>query len=120
MLFRSPVGFIKKPLIQLRSHTEQLSMQEEYYIYHLKEDLKVYEILLKGINLQKQKEGIGLLRNQKLLFYYTLMLKAFFKGEFNTGFKFFNSLFHFDNFFILSWLYFKKKVLKISNYQDVV
>jgi glycosyltransferase involved in cell wall biosynthesis len=106
-----PVGFIKKPLVQLRNHKGQLSGQEKFYIYHLKEDIKVYSALLAASTLQQRKEGIESLRNQKLLFYYTLMLKAFFKGNFSTGFRFLTTLFRFDNFLLLTWVYFKKRVL---------
>src|SRR5688572_25320978 len=83
------IGFIKDHLVKLRNHTSQLSRQEKYYINHLREDLQVYEFLLGYINEYERKEGKTLLRNHKLLFYYTLMVKAFFKGSLNTAFIFF-------------------------------
>lgn len=106
-----PVGFIQKPLVQLRNHKEQLSGQEKYFIYHLKEDIQVYNILLGYVNKQQQEEGWKLLRNHKLLFYYTLMLKSFLKGRLQTGFAFLTTLRHFDNIFILSCYYVKNKLL---------
>ena len=76
------IGFLQKKLIKLRNHKEQLSSQEKYFIYHLKEDIIVYNFLFSYISPLLKKEGIGLLRKQKLLFYYTLMLKAFLKRKF--------------------------------------
>ena len=109
------VGFIKKRLVQLRNHNEQLSVEEKYLIYHVKEDLEAYKILFGYITPKQQIEGRKLLRNSKLLFYYTLMLKAFFRGDFAIAYKFFKLLSSFDNFFIITWYFFKNKVFsKIS------
>lgn len=109
---KHPVGFIKKHLVQFRNHKEQLSGQEEYLIYHLKEDLQVYRILLGYISTEQQTSGRKLLRNNKFLFYYTLMLKAFFKGQFTTAYDFLKLLSGFDNFYIITWCYFKNKLFK--------
>ena len=106
-----PIGFINKYLVQFRNHKEQLSGQEKYLIYHLKEDLQVYSILLGYILPEQQIVGRRLLRNNKFLFYYTLMLKAFLKGQVKTGVRFFKLLSGFDNFFILTGCYIKNKVL---------
>jgi glycosyltransferase involved in cell wall biosynthesis len=105
-----PVGFIQKPLVQLRNHKEQLSGQEQYFIYHLKEDIQVYTILLGYVNEQQKKEGWKLLRNYKLLFYYTLMVKSFLKGRLKTGYSFLTTLHAFDNscYYIKNKLLFKK------------
>ncbi len=65
------VGFINLPLIKLRNHKEQLSGKEEYYIYHLIEDIQAYEYLKSYTTEQQQAEGKKLLRNYKLMFYYT-------------------------------------------------
>ena len=35
------IGFLKKSILQLRNHTGQLSRQEQYYIYHIREDIEV-------------------------------------------------------------------------------
>jgi glycosyltransferase involved in cell wall biosynthesis len=105
-----PVGFIRQPLVQLRNHREQLSGQEKYYIYHLKEDILVYHNLLSYVNAKQQKEGWQLLRNNKLLFYYTLMLKAFLKGKIKTGWAFFTTLNYFDSVFIITGYYIKNKL----------
>ena len=97
-----PVGFLKLPLIQLRDHAGQLSRQEQYYIFHLKEDLQVYDYLLGYTPPPMQKEGRFLLRNYKLMFYYTLMVKALIKGKWKTGGAFFSRLARFDNIFLLT------------------
>ncbi len=106
-----PVGFIQKPLVQLRNHKDQLSGQEKYFIYHLKEDIQVYAILLGYVNKQQATDGWKLLRNYKLLFYYTLMVKSFLKGSLKTGYSFLITLHNFDNIFILSYYYIKNKLL---------
>ena len=114
-----PVGFINKPLVQLRNHQEQLSGQEKYFIYHLKEDIQVYNILLSYVNDIQKREGWRLLRNNKLLFYYTLMLKEFIKGRFRTGWGFFTSLHQFDNVILLTFYYVKNKfIFKKTAYVD--
>ena len=106
-----PVGFINKPLVQLRNHQEQLSGQEKYFIYHLKEDIQVYNTLLSYVNDIQKREGWRLLRNNKLLFYYTLMLKEFIKGRFRTGWAFLTSLHQFDNVILLTLYYVKNKFI---------
>jgi len=105
-----PIGFIKKPLLLLRNHKGQLSRQSQYYIYHIKEDIIAYNYLLSYINDDQKKEGRKLLRNHKLLFYYTLMAKAFVKGQFKIAYNFFRILHSFDNTFILSWYFFRNRI----------
>ena len=105
-----PVGFINKSLVQLRNHKEQLSGQEKYFIYHLNEDIEVYHILLSYVNKIQKKEGWKLLRNHKLLFYYTLMLKEFFNGRFKTGWSFLTRLHRFDNVILLTFYFLKNRI----------
>ena len=97
-----PVGFINEPLIQLRDHKNQLSRQETFYIYHLKEDVQVYNRLLGYIPDNTREEGKKMLRNYKLMFYYTLMLKSFLKGKWRTGAKFWKTLSSFDSMGLLT------------------
>jgi glycosyltransferase involved in cell wall biosynthesis len=111
-----PVGFLKLPLIQLRDHAGQLSRQEQYYFFHLKEDLQVYDYLLGYTPPPMQKEGWFLLRNYKLMFYYTLMVKAFIKGKWKTGGAFFNRLAGFDNIFLLTAAFAKNRLLRKNQF----
>jgi glycosyltransferase involved in cell wall biosynthesis len=106
-----PVGYIKDHLIQLREHKGQLSRQKKFYINHLKEDFKVYEYLLNYLNDRERSEGKTILRSHKLLFYYTLMVRAFFKGSMKTGFDFLRTLHKFDNFWILSFYFIKNRII---------
>lgn len=108
------IGFIKKPLIKLRNHKGQLSNQEQYFVYHLKEDISVYKYLFSYLPEEQRQEGKRMLRNQKLLFYYTLMLKAGFKGRIKLAFEFFKMIAGFDNFFILTWFYIKHKLFGVK------
>jgi hypothetical protein len=107
-----PVGFIRQPLIQLRDHTGQLSRQEKYYIYHLREDIQVYNYLLSYVSPEMRNEGRSLLRRYKLIFYYTLMLKAFSKGRLGTGYSFLRAMADFDNIFKITFAFIKKRVFK--------
>jgi glycosyltransferase involved in cell wall biosynthesis len=106
-----PIGYIKDHLIHLRRHKGQLSRQKKFYINHLKEDFKVYQYLLNYLNDREKSEGKKILRSHKLLFYYTLMVKAFFKGSMNTGFDFLRTLNKFDNFWILSFYFIKNRII---------
>jgi glycosyltransferase involved in cell wall biosynthesis len=118
-----PVGYIREPLLQLRNHEGQLSRQGKYYIYHLKEDIQAYDYLLNYSAAGQKREGRRLLRNHKLQFYYTLMLKEFIRGHIKTGWAFLKTLHSFDNIFLLSWyflgnrIFFRKrnKELRTSN-----
>jgi glycosyltransferase involved in cell wall biosynthesis len=111
-----PVGFLQKPLIQLRDHAGQLSRQEKYYIFHLKEDIRVYNFLFNYVSPSGRKEGRFLLRNFKLMFYYTLMVKAFSRGQWKTGTRFLYYLAGFDNIFLLTVSFLKNRVLGKSQF----
>ena len=106
-----PIGFIREPLVQLRNHKGQLSQQSAYYIFHLKEDIISYNYLFSYISEKERKEGKFLLRNHKLLFYFTLMVKAFLKGDFKTTTSFFRALYKFDNILVLSFYFIYNKVI---------
>jgi len=109
-----PVGFLKKQLVYLRNHKDQLSGQEQFFIYHLKEDIETYNLLFGYITTVNQAKGRIVLRKTKLLFYYTLMLKAFFKGKFSTGFHFLKLLNSLDIFYLITWGFLKAKFLFIK------
>lgn len=109
-------GFIACKLMQLRDHKGQLSRNEEFYINHIKEDLIVYTNLLNYVNPAIKKEGKLLLRNHKLIFYYTLMMKTFFKGSFRSGIEFFKTLRKFDNIWILSLYFLKNRLFLKKKY----
>jgi glycosyltransferase involved in cell wall biosynthesis len=109
-----PVGFLRQPLLQLRNHKEQLSGQEKYFIHHFKEDIEIYSILLGYVTQQQKKEGKILLRNHKLLFYYTLMVKAFLKGDLKIAWEFCRELHRFDNIIIITYFFVKNKIFNSS------
>lgn len=108
----NPVGFIKEALIQLRDHKKQLSRQEIYYIYHLTEDLQVYRYLLGYVSKGNQNTGKLMLRKYKLMFYYTLMLKALLKGKLGVTIKFWKALAGFDSMLLLTASFIRHKCFK--------
>lgn len=107
-------GFLREKLIQLRDHTGQLSRNESYYINHVKEDLVVYRNLLSYVSPDIQKEGRLLLRNYKLTFYYTLMIKALLKGKFSIAREFYSEISKADNFLMLSFSFLRAKLFNRS------
>ena len=111
-------GFLKEYLIQLRVHKNQLSRQEKYYIFHLKEDLQVYHYLFSYVNANERTEGRRLLRNYKLLFYYTLMVKSLIKGRFRTFSRFYRSLSHFDNMGLLTASFLRQRIFQRNRYSS--
>jgi glycosyltransferase involved in cell wall biosynthesis len=108
-------GFINEPLIQLRDHKKQLSRQEVYYIYHLREDIQVYQFLLGYVSEDGRKAGRKMLRKYKMAFYYTLMVKAFLKGKWRTAGKFLATLSSFDNIFLLTIGFLRNKLFYKRN-----
>jgi glycosyltransferase involved in cell wall biosynthesis len=108
-------GFIKEPLIFLRNHNEQLSRNEDFYILHVQEDMIVYKYLLNYVPNNLKVEGKKLLRNNKFVFYYTLMLKTFFKGRYKMGILYYLQLSTVDNFFKISLSFFKAKFFRPKN-----
>lgn len=107
-------GFIKKKIIQLRDHEQQLSRNVNLYINNIKDDLQVYKNLNSYVAPGIKAEGAQLMRKYKLPFYYTLMMKSFLHGQFKAGFIFLKELAAFDNFFLLSISYLRNKMLKPS------
>lgn len=112
------IGFLKEPLIQLRDHKNQLSRQEKYYVFHLKEDLQVYNYLIGYVSQDELIKGRRLLRNYKLLFYYTLMVKALLKGRLKTFAEFYSSLARFDNIGLLTISFMRQRVFQRSRYSS--
>lgn len=105
-------GFIPQRLIQLRDHKQQLSRNEHLYIHHVREDLKIYRYLEGYVDNSLRREGRRMLRRRKLVFYYTLMVKAILKGRFKAAWQFKNELAGFDNFFLLSFNFLYQKLRK--------
>ena len=108
----SETGFIKKSLLQLRDHSGQLSRNEQYYINHVKEDLQIYTYLNTYTNEAIRKKGRRLMRQNKLVFYYTLMVKTLLKGNWSIFKQYYTVLSDYDNMTILTWNFIKRKIFK--------
>ncbi|RYZ24791.1 MAG: glycosyltransferase [Chitinophagaceae bacterium] len=105
-------GFIPEKLIQLRDHSGQLSRRVDLYINHVKEDLEVYRYLQSYVAPAVREEGKKVMRNHKLVFYYTLMVKALLKRNVSAAYSFYRELARFDNFAVLTFCFLRAKVLK--------
>ncbi|MEI8044914.1 MAG: glycosyltransferase [Verrucomicrobiota bacterium] len=115
-----PVGFIQSRLVQLRDHADQASRQERHFIFHLKEDLEVYHYLLGYVSPGLGAEGRRLLRRFKLLFYYTLMVKAALKGHLRTAAEFLLLLSRFDNIAVVTLSFVWNRVLRAKRYRSAL
>jgi glycosyltransferase involved in cell wall biosynthesis len=110
-----PIGFIKKSLIKLRDHDKQLSRNKKYYIDHVIEDLQVYKYLQSYVSPYILRQGLRKFRENKLMFYYTLMVKALINGDIITTIKYFKILYKEYNFFILTINFIRTKIYKPVN-----
>jgi hypothetical protein len=108
----SDTGFIPEPLIQLRDHGGQLSRNKRYYLNHVREDLAVYRKINEYADPDIKAEGRTVMRKHKLLFYYTLMLKALLNGSVKEATSFYKELAAYDNFFKVTVSYFKSRLKK--------
>lgn len=108
------IGFMNDPIIYLRSHSKQLSRQEEYYIKHVTEDILVYKKMFAYISPELRKEGIKEMRESKLVFYYTLMMNALVKSGVKLAYSFWKEIAKFDSPALLTWYFFRVKILKIK------
>lgn len=95
-------AFISDALIQLRDHAGQLSRNKNYLILHTKEDLEVYRNLDGYARPGIRQEGHELMKKHKLIFYYTLMIKACLGGRLKEGFAFYKLLSGYINFWQLT------------------
>ncbi|MDQ6812775.1 MAG: glycosyltransferase family 2 protein [Bacteroidota bacterium] len=120
MAERYDIGFIRDSLIQLRDHSGQLSRNESFYINHVREDLQIYRYLLGYVSDPIKRRGRSMLRKHKFVFYYTLMIKSLLKGNLKVFFAFYKQLSSFDNFFILTFYFFKGKLFKPGKPEFVV
>lgn len=105
------IGFIKQPLIYLRDHSGQLSRQGKYYIKHIEEDIQVFNKLFSYLPPPLIKEGRSQLRKNKLVFYYTLMLHAFLKGQFKDARSYWKTIGKIDSPVQITFYFIKKKFI---------
>lgn len=104
-------GYIKEKLIKLRDHSGQLSRNEKFYINHVREDFEVYKYLNNYVPQRLREEGVQIMRSQKLLFYYTLMIKSCLKFDFNTAKQYIQLITSYDpNFLRLTWSFVQSKL----------
>lgn len=105
-------GFIREKLIKLRDHSGQLSRDEKYYLLHVREDLEVYTYLNSYVSDDLKQEGRAIMRDHKLVYYYTLMLKSLMHGNFETTKAFLTELKTVEAFLPLTLSFVKAKIKK--------
>jgi hypothetical protein len=102
-------------VLKLRDHDGQLSRNTKYFLDQVEEDLEVYKYLSGYVPPLLKEEGRVIMRNNKLVFYYTLMIKEFLSGRFRTGYKFAKLLADTENIFLLSLCFVRVKLKKWAN-----
>lgn len=105
-------GFIREKIIQLRDHDKQLSRDEKFYINHVKEDLEIYRYLDSYVTEEQRKAGHKVMRKNKLVFYYTLMVKWLLKGNLKTAGAYFKLIASYENFLRVTFNFMRSKVVK--------
>ncbi len=98
-------GFIRKSLMQIRDHDKQLSRNEGSYVLHVEEDLRIYSHLDSVVAPDLRKSGRRALRRNKLMFYYSLFLKAFVSGRWKHAIRYRRAISAYDNFLLLTVRY---------------
>jgi glycosyltransferase involved in cell wall biosynthesis len=105
------IGFLNKPLILLREHSGQLSKQEKYGIKVMQEDIATFHYLFNYLPEDLRKYGRNHLRNYKLVYYYTLMLKTLIQGNFIKAVKYWKGINKIDNSFIVTYYFIKNRFI---------
>jgi len=113
-------GFIPEKIIQLRDHDKQLSRDERYYTNHVKEDLVVYRYLDSYVTEEQRKKGHKVMRKSKLVYYYTLMVKALAKKDLNNFRAYFKMIAGYDNILLLTWCFIKVRLFKLKTNLNVL
>ena len=70
----------------------------------------MYQYLNSYVSKEIRVKGKKLIREQKLIFYYTLMTKSLLSGHLKLFKDYWNTLAAYDNIFILSIYFFKRKI----------
>lgn len=74
--------------------------------------MEVYRYLNNYVSKKIRDEGKIIMRKNKLVFYYTLMLKSFFKGNITSSFLFFRELRRYDSFLKITYSFLSNKIVK--------
>ncbi len=97
------IGKIILPLSRIRYHTGQLSRSPRHYIYHLKEDKKVYARLMERSDVRLQAFGKKCLRWRKNVLYFSFFMKAVRQKDWPVAKEFYRELREMDNIFLLGF-----------------
>ncbi|MBS1774583.1 MAG: glycosyltransferase [Bacteroidetes bacterium] len=109
------IGFMNKPLINLRNHSGQLSRQTKYYIRHIEEDISVFKYLFSYIPGQLKEYGQKELRKHKLMFYTTLMMHSLVKGRVSDFANYWKTISKIDNPALLMGYLIRQKFISKKN-----
>jgi glycosyltransferase involved in cell wall biosynthesis len=110
---RYNIGRINKKLIQLRTHSGQLSKAPEYYIRHLVEEKKILRNLMNRVDKDLKDFGRKNIKWRKGPLYFSFLLQTIKRGNWKTTRRFYNELSEIDNIFVLTlrWMALKLKTI---------
>lgn len=100
-----PIGFLRKPMIYLRSHAGQFSRQAASYVTCISEEHTVYGSLLKRQPPLELDYAQRYDRRHRYLQYVHFMIRNFLSGNFNTAFASYKAIRRIDNPLLLIGLW---------------
>jgi len=102
---RYPIGFIREPLIYLRSHSSQFSRQKGVSIVFMEEDKKVIHSLMNRLPPEIVAYAKIYNRWHRHVQYVHYMMHCFLTGDFKTATKTYREICQMDNPFLLIGLW---------------
>lgn len=86
------IGYLRETLIQLRSHTNQLSQKVGFQIQQLKDDMVVVSRMLARSTGRKNREAKRALAWHRHVYYFNVLLGLLRKGHWRFGFEYYKEL----------------------------
>jgi len=80
---RYPIGFIRKSLIELRSHRGQFSRQKGMGLVFIQEQKKIFQTLSERLPLEIRDYAKAYAARYSLIFHINYMIRSFLSGDFN-------------------------------------
>jgi len=91
------IGFIRRPLIYLRSHKDQLSRQKDVYTAFMHEGSIINEMLVKRLPIEIVEYAKAFIRRHHHLQHVHFMIRCLISGDFKNALKTYKALCELDN-----------------------